>query len=612
MEVFMAGEFEKEKGSLSVSTENLLPIIKKWLYSEHDIFLRELVSNAHDAILKLKQLKLEGVFNGEEPEYKVMVKADKEKNTLTISDNGLGMDAEEIKKYINQIAFSGAKEFVQKYQKTNDQKTLIGFFGLGFYSAFMVSNEVEIYSKSFKEGSQGVHWKSDGSIQYELEQFAKETHGTDIVLHLLDDSKEFLENFKLKETIKKYSNFLPVPIYLDNEVVNHGHPIWTLSPNEIKEEDDKKFYQELFPHEGEPLFAIHIKTDYPFELRGILYFPRLNHELDASKGNIKLFVNNVFVADKIKEITPEFLGVIMGALDSPDIPLNVSRSQLQGDPRIKKISAHIVKKVGEKLSEICANDREKYKQVWEQVQGFVKYGCITDTTFYEAVKKGILFKTLDGEWITLEDYVEENKERNKNKEGKTLVLYLNEEKDRSSYEHLLSEQGMKALIVNSSIDSHFIDFLEKQNDQIKFARVDSDVNEVFFDELKTIDENKEKLIIEIFKKYLDDSKIQLQMKSFKSQELPALVMQPEGLRRLQEMTSLMMGKKSGMDFSVDQLIINSKSDVILKLPLLDASDSDKCKNLINQIYDIAFISAGKLRGERLTNFVKRSYNFLSQ
>jgi molecular chaperone HtpG len=578
---------KKETGKLSVDTENILPIIKKWLYSEHDIFLRELISNAHDAIFKLQRLKLTGEFTGKEPEYRIALIPDKEKNTLTIRDNGLGMDADEIKKYINQIAFSGAREFVKKYEAVKDQKNLIGHFGLGFYSSFMVADEVEVFSRSFKEEAVPVHWKSDGSISYELEEAEKEEVGTDVVLHLNEESKEYLQPPRLKELVRKYSNFLPVSIFLEGEQINYGEPLWTKSPNEVTDEEYKKFYQELFPGEWEPLFWLHLKTDYPFELRGILYFPKLMHELDATKGNLKLFVNNVFVGDNLKEITPDFLSLLMGALDSEDIPLNVSRSQLQGDPKVRKISSHIVKKVGEKLSEVFKQDRERYREIWEQIHAFIKFGAIQDDGFYEKVKDAMLFRNLEGQWVSLDEYVEANKEKNKNKEGKTLVLYLNEEKDNSAIEDMLRENGLEAVYTSSTIDSHLIDFLERKRDDIKFARGDSDLNEILFETVKTLDEKKE----------------------LKNEKIPAMIMNMEQMRRFQEMSQMMSGKKMDVNLG-SQIVLNGRSPLVQKVILLENTDKTKAEETVAQIFDIATLAAGQLQGERLKSFVKRSFDLL--
>lgn len=604
-----------EEGLLSVSTENLLPIIKKWLYSEHDIFLRELISNAHDAILKLQRLKLEGIFTEEEPTYKIVLIPDKENKTLTIQDNGLGLDSEDVKKYINQIAFSGAQEFVKTYEQVKDKENLIGHFGLGFYSAFMVSSKVEIFSLSFKEKATAIHWKSDGSTRYTLKEGQKKEIGTQIILHLLDDSLAYLEPQKIKGLVKKYSNFLPIDIYLkekdkEEEKINAGSPLWAKNPQELKDQDYLNFYKELFPGELDPLFWISIRTETPFELRGVLFFPKLTHDLDISKGNIKLFSNNVFVADKLKEVTPEFLSILMGALDSQDIPLNVSRSQLQGDPRITKISSHIVRKVAEKITALFNTDKEKYQEIWEQIGTFIKYGCLADTHFYNHVKKAILFKDLNQKWTSLEEYLEANKDKNKDKEGKTLILYLDSQKDNSSFEPLLKEQEINALILDSTIDSHFIGFLEQQNQEIRFARADSDLNQVFFDNLTPVDSKKAEEISALFKRYLDDETLQVEVKNFKSKNLPAMLINQEQMRRLQEMTAMMMGGKKNTGFSLDSLIINAQSDVVQKLLLLDTTDAKRTKEMVIQIHDLAALASGKLQANKLFSFIKRNFEAL--
>lgn len=607
----MADELKKEKGSLSVHTENLLPIIKKWLYSEHDIFLRELISNAFDAIQKLRRLKMTGEFEGEEPEYRIDVEVDKEKKTITIKDNGLGLDADEVKKYINQIAFSGAKEFVQKYEKVNDQQNLIGHFGLGFYSSFMVANEVEIFSLSYKKGAEAIHWKSDGTTEYELEAADKKEVGTHIILHLMEEEEKHLDKTAIQDLVKKYSNFLPVPIYVDGEKTNSGEPLWSKSPNELKEEDYLNFYKALYPGEMDPLFWIHLKTDYPFELKGVVYFPRLMHELDATKGNIKLFVNNVFVGDKLKEVTPEFLSPLMGALDSADIPLNVSRSQLQGDIRIRKISSHIVKKAAEKLAEIYTKDKEKYQEIWQNINTFIKFGCIQDNDFYEKVKKALIFKNTKDEYVTLEDYIEKNKEKNKNKDSKTLILYLNEDQDLSSFEAMIKENDLEAVFMNSSIDSHLMDFLERKNEEIKFARIDSDLNDILFESVKTLDTEKENEIKAIVAKYLPEKTIQVDVKELKNEEIPAMLTNAEQMRRIQEMTAMMTGgKKASLGLMGSTLVLNGRSALIQKLPLVESTDAKKAEELVGHIFDLACLSSGKLEGERLANFVKRSYKIL--
>jgi molecular chaperone HtpG len=488
----------KTNGNISINTENIFPIIKKWLYSDKDIFLRELISNGCDAISKLKRISSIGEANiPEETRYKVTVSVNKENKTLKIIDNGIGMTGEEIDKYINQVAFSGAEDFISKYKdKMDESNQIIGHFGLGFYSAFMASDKVEIDTLSYIEGSEPVKWICEGGTEYEITSSERNDRGTTITLFVSEDSKEFLEEYKLREIIQKHCSFLPVEIYIENEntkdddndkekqPLNDTKPLWLKSPKDCTEEEYKEFYKKVFLDFIEPLFWIHLNVDYPFNLKGILYFPKLKHEFEATEGQIKLYNNQVFVADNIKEVIPEFLLLLKGVVDCADLPLNVSRSFLQKDSNVMKISRHIVNKVSDKLTTLYKNERDNYNGFWDNIHIFIKYGCLRDHKFYEQVKDIILFKTIRGEYVTLKQYLEANKEKHENK-----VFYVNDEKQQSQYIKLFKEHDLDAIILNTTIDNHFISFLEMNESGVKFNRIDSDLSETLKSE--EIDNNED-------------------------------------------------------------------------------------------------------------------------
>ncbi|NLO99926.1 MAG: molecular chaperone HtpG, partial [Clostridiaceae bacterium] len=487
-----------EKGNISIQTENIFPIIKKWLYSEKDIFLRELVSNASDAISKLKKLSDIGEAKlTKDYKPKITVSVNKEKGTLAISDNGIGMTGEEVKKYINQIAFSGAKDFIEKYKDKTDDQQIIGHFGLGFYSAFMVSSKVRIDTLSYQEGQSAVAWESEGDTEYSMEGSDKKDVGTTVTLFLADDSKEFLDTWKVREILRKYFAFLQYEIYLVDEnekkddkkdteekPINNTSPLWLKNPRDCTDEEYKSFYHEVFTDFNDPLFWIHINMDYPFNMKGIIYFPKLKHEFETIEGKIKLFYNQVFVADNIKEVIPEFLMLLKGCLDCPDLPLNVSRSFLQNEGYVDRISAHITKKVADKLQLLFKKDRENYEKYWEDINPFVKYGCMREPKFFDRVKNILIYKTINGKFLTQEEYLEENKESDKK------IYYVNDEKQQAQYIRMFKDNSMDAVVLNTMIDTHFISFMEAENKDIKFLRVDADIIDNMKDENSKEEDNK--------------------------------------------------------------------------------------------------------------------------
>lgn len=595
------------KGNISVDSENLFPIIKKWLYSDKDIFLRELVSNACDAITKYKTIALSGSA-ADDDSYKITVTIDKPAKKLIISDNGIGMTADEIDKYINQIAFSGATEFIEKYKNEDDNESqIIGHFGLGFYSAFMVSDSVEIDSLSFTDGAAPAKWTCDGSMEYEISDGTRTCRGTDITLNIADDSAEFLEEFKIREILRKYCSFLPVEIFIENtekkeddkdeelKPINDTFPLWMKKPSECTDEEYKEFYRNVFLDFNEPLFWIHLNVDYPFNLKGILYFPKINHEFSGIEGQIKLFNNQVFVADNVKEVIPEFLMLLKGVIDCPDLPLNVSRSFLQNDGYVQKISSHITRKVADKLVSLYNNDKDNYTSYWEDINIFVKYGCVRDEKFYDKVKDAIIYKNLDGEFKTFAELTDgkENAE----------IYYVSDEKQQSQYINMFKEQNLNAVILPSMIDIHFISFLEMKNPNVKFKRIDSALTEVAE---ANDDASKYDALTEAFKNELNDDTLKIEVQKFKDASIPAVILLSEESRRMQEMYKSygqQFAGMAGMFHDEFTLVINSENKLIKQL---DSLDDDTKKLVINHIYDLAKISHSPLDGEQMKKFVERS------
>lgn len=615
-----------QKGSISIHAENIFPIIKKWLYSDKDIFIRELISNGCDAVNKYKKLISLGEAKGNTDEnYKIKVSIDKENSALIFEDNGIGMTAEEVEKYINQVAFSGAEDFFNTYKdKMNEENDIIGHFGLGFYSSFMVSKKVQIDTLSYKENATPVRWVSEDGLEFELTQSDnRQTRGTTITLFLADDSKEFLEEYTVRNIIDKYCSFLPVDIYLetiktketkedevvDTTPINDTNPLWLKAPKDCTDEEYKEFYRKVFKTFDEPLFWIHLNVDYPFNLKGILYFPKLKNEFELIEGKVKLYNNQVFVADNIKEVIPEFLLLLKGVIDCPDLPLNVSRSFLQNDRDVSKISKHIVKKVADKLKSLYKNERENYEKFWDDIQVFIKFGCLKDESFYDKVKDSILFKTINSQYITLNDYLENCKEKHENK-----VFYVSNEEQQSQYIKLFKDYGLDAVILDSTIDNHFISMIEFKNQGVHFNRIDADLSDI----LKENDneDNKEiKTDIEnLFKDVIGDRINNYSVESLKSEDTPAIILISEQSRRMAEMRSQFAGMDFGMSFEEEKtLVINNNSSIVKKLVSLkdDESKKEQISLICNQIVDIALLSNKELDSKELDEFIKRNNQLMS-
>jgi molecular chaperone HtpG len=649
-----------EQGTISIHTENIFPIIKKSLYSAHDIFLRELVSNAVDAIQKLKMVSRAGEYSGDIGEPEIQITIDKDKKTLSVTDNGIGMTAEEVKKYINQVAFSSAEEFIEKYKGKSDQP-IIGHFGLGFYSSFMVAQKVEIDTLSYKEGAQAVHWSCDGSPAFTLEDSTRTTVGTTITLFLMDEELEFLETPRIRQLVKTYCDFMPVPIKMDGEVLNQQKAPWRESPSSLTKEDYLEFYRYLYPFQEEPLLWVHLNTDYPFIINGILYFPKLQPDVDVTKGQIKLFCNQVFVSDHCEEIIPQFLLPMRGVIDSTDIPLNVSRSALQTDRTVRKIGDYIAKKVGDRLKELYRDNREEYIKAWKDLSTFVKFGALNDDKFKKQVEDIIIFRStyqageqntpavevqsqegdawqevtppstqnsgLGTPYTTIKEYLERNKERQENK-----VFYCTDEATQATYVDLHAKQGLEVLFMDSFIDTHFINFLEREYSNVKFTRVDSDLDNTLLEQDKaqeivdpTTNKTRSEVIKELFEKALNKPKLNIRTEALKSDDPqgtpPAMVLLPEILRRLREMNALM--QQQSMEFPEEHiLVVNTAHPLIQHLAnlsqgsIIQGDGSSPTAGLVNMIcqhvYDLALMSQKGFDAEGMKSFVERSNQVLTQ
>ena len=628
-----------KKGNINVQTENIFPIIKKFLYSDHEIFLRELVSNAVDATQKMKTLSSIGELKTDLDKLKVEVILSSEDKTITIRDNGIGMTEEEVDKYINQIAFSGAEEFVNKYKDADAKNSIIGHFGLGFYSSFMVSKEVEIITKSQKANSVPVRWVCDGSPNYTIEETKKKTKGTDIILHIDDDSAEFLQESRISEILNKYCKFLPVDVKfgtktnfvndpegkkddkgeiiqieekVDN-IVNNTLPAWTKKPQDLKEEDYNSFYRELYPMEfNDPIFNIHLNVDYPFNLTGILYFPKLKNNLEVQKNKINLYSNQVFITDNVENIVPEFLTLLHGVIDSPDIPLNVSRSYLQADSNVKKISKYITKKVADKLSAMFKSDRDEFEKIWDDVKVFIEYGMLTEEKFFEKASSFTLYKNTENNYSTLEELLERVKENQKNKDGKTVLLYTHNKEAQHSYIQSAINKGYEVLNLEGPLISHLISKLESTNSDLTFARVDADAieNLIAKDNVNPslLSEDEESKLKEIIEAEVDKEKYTIQVQNLSSDDAPFMITQSEFMRRMKEQQQLSGG---GMQMFGDlpenyNLVVNSNHSLVSKI-LVEGKEN---KEMIQQFLDLALLSQGLLKGEKLTEFVKRSVNLI--
>ncbi len=627
----------QEKGTISIHTENIFPIIKKFLYSDNEIFLRELVSNAVDAVQKINRLAAMGQYNGEVGEGRVEVAFDADKKTITISDNGLGMTAEEIKKYINQIAFSGATEFLEKFKDAKDANELIGKFGLGFYSAFMVAEKVEINTLSFRDGAESARWICDGSTEFEISAGDRTTRGTDIILHVNAESTEFLDQWKLQGILDKYCKFLPVPVIfgtkpdwvedgVDEEgkpnrkeiqvenVVNNTTPIWTKSPTELKDEDYLNFYRELYPMSEDPLFWIHLNVDYPFNLTGVLYFPKVKNDMDLQRNKIKLFSRQVFITDEVKDVVPEFLMLLHGVLDSPDIPLNVSRSFLQADSNVKKINSYVTRKVADKLNELFKNDRASYEEKWSDIGMFVKYGMISEEKFYDKAVDFALITNTKKEHFTLNEYKEKVQGLQTDKDGTVVYIYASDPAKQDSFIQSAGKKGYDVMLMDSPIDPHFISKLEQKLDKTSLKRVDADVADKLIDKGETIslvltDEQKGK-VKEIFEKAITNANMQVEVDAMNPGDLPVTVTMDEFMRRMKDMAR--MGGGAGMGFYGSlpdryKVAINGNHKLVDKI--LKADEGVQAQ-LAKQAYDLALLSQGMLTGAELTEFVTRSLELI--
>lgn len=653
----------KEHGNLSINSQNIFPIIKKWMYSDHDIFYRELVSNACDAITKLKKLSMIGEYEApDDIEYKVEIKLSAKDKTIKIIDNGIGMTKDEVDEYINQIAFSGAEAFLEKYKDKANDDQIIGHFGLGFYSAFMVADQVTIDTLSFKDGAESVHWSCDGGTEYDISEGSKITPGTEITLYLNEDSYEFANEYKAKEVLDKYCSFMPIPIFVTNEdageqteeipeeevnekdtvldtfirdavteevekedgtketvekvpakkmakivkrpvAINDINPLWTKHPNECSDEDYKEFYRKVFHDYKEPLFWIHLNMDYPFNLKGILYFPKINTEYESIEGTIKLYNNQVFVADNIKEVIPEFLLLLKGVIDCPDLPLNVSRSALQNDGFVKKISDYITKKVADKLSGMCKTDKENYEKYWDDINPFIKFGCLKDEKFAEKMNDYIIFKNLDGKYLTLKECLEENKEKHEN-----TVFYVTDEVEQSQYINMFKKEGIDAVILTHNIDQPFITNMESKNENLKFKRIDADLSDSFKeetskDELKDMTENLSKT----FKDALGKENLTVNVEKLKDASISSMITLSEESRRMQDM--MKMYGMGGMDPNMfgaegQTLVLNANNDLVKYVA--EHADGENTKIICEQLYDLAMLSHAPLSPEQMTGFIARS------
>lgn len=600
----------QEKGNISIHTENIFPIIKKFLYSDHEIFLRELVSNAVDASQKIKRLAAIGEYAGELGELKVKVSFDKEAKTITISDSGLGMTADDIKKYINQIAFSGATEFVEKYKDKGDEKAIIGHFGLGFYSAFMVAERVDIISQSYQENTDAVKWTCDGSTEFEISEATREGRGTDIILHIAEDSLEFLEEFRIKQVLDKYCKFLPIEIEFQEKIINNPSPIWAKSPSDLTDEDYLKFYEELYPHSEKPLFWIHLNVDYPFNLTGILYFPKVKNELQLSREKIQLYSRQVFITDEVKDVVPEFLMLLHGVIDSPDIPLNVSRSFLQADGNVKKINSYITKKVADKLGELFKADRAGFEDKFDNIGLFVKYGMISDDKFYDRAKDYCLFQNVDNKFFTLNEYAEFVQENQTDKDGNVTYLYASDIKGQDGFIQSAKKRGYDVLKLDTVLDNHFINMLESKLVKTNLKRVDADTIEKLIDKGIAVDtilsDSEKESVKKIFEEAINDTSKVVNLEAMPADEMPAVITQNEFMRRMSDM-SRMGGGGMGMFGAMPNnyiVSVNANHPSISKI--LKTTDAEEQKKLAKQIYDLALLAQNMLTGADLTAFIQRT------
>ena len=629
----------QEKGTISIHTENIFPIIKKFLYSDHEIFLRELVSNAVDATQKLKKLASLGEYQGELEDTRITVEFDKEKKTITVSDKGLGMTGDEIKKYINQIAFSGAAEFVEKFKDKADAKDIIGKFGLGFYSAFMVADKVEVISRSFTvEESEAAHWICDGSTEFELVAATKKTRGTDVILHINKDSEEFLDEWRIKGILDKYCKFLPVEIQFGQEeksepdgedkdgkpkyktvkkdrIINNTSPLWTKSPNDLKDEDYLAFYKELYPFSEDPLFWIHLNVDYPFTLTGILYFPKVKNDFEMQKNKIQLYSRQVFITDEVKDVVPDFLMLLHGVLDSPDIPLNVSRSYLQSDANVKKISQHITKKVADKLQDMYKKDRDAFEKKWDDINIFVKYGIISDEKFYERAKEFALLKNVDGKYFTFTEYSDKVSANQTDKDKQVIFLYTSDTGKQDSFIQSAKSKAYDVLVLDGVLDNHFINTLEQKLEKTHIKRVDSDTADKLIDKDEKVEsvltQEEQDQVKGVFEKAINNQNMTVSVESMATDELPVVITMSEFMRRMKDMAKLGGGGYGFMGTMPDNYSVAINANHAIVQRIIKAEDEEQKIKLAKQAYDLALLSQNMLTGADLTRFIKRSVELVS-
>ena len=602
-----------QKGNIRVQTENIFPIIKKFLYSEHDIFVRELVSNAVDATQKLKTLSSLGEAKGEIGEVGIEIKIDKEAKTVTIADKGIGMTEEEVDKYLNQVAFSGAEEFLDKYKGQNENN-IIGHFGLGFYSSFMVSEKVEVITRSFKEGAKAVRWECDGSPEFILEDTDKAERGTDIVLHLNEESLEFLEPERIKSILAKFCRFLPVPIMFEGTQINNPEPAWTKKPADLTTEDYQKFYKELYPFNEAPLFWIHLNVDYPFNLTGILYFPKIKQSYEIQKDKIQLYSNQVFVTDEVKEIVPEFLMMLQGVLDSPDIPLNVSRSYLQGDPNVRKINSHITKKVADKLEEIFKNDRTAFEEKWESLGLFVKYGMMTDDKFLEKANKFLILQNTEGKFLTIEEYRLATEVLQKNKDGKQVILYTTDPVQQDAFIQQAVAKNYMVIKLETIIDNGFVNQMEMKLDNVQFVRVDSDIADNLIDKQEAtesvLSKDEETKLKELFGMKIPELNITVDVKGLSAEAPPVVATRPEFMRRMKDMAAMQGGMGAFYASMPDEVTLTVNGNHPVFKNILAETEKEKQEKIVHNLADLALLSQGLLKGNTLTNFINRSVELM--
>ena len=601
-----------ETGQINVQTENIFPIIKKFLYSDHEIFLRELVANAVDATQKLKKLSSRGEVKGDLGDTTIEIKIDEKAKTLTISDKGIGLTADEMKKFINEIAFSSAHDFLDKFKDDKEGASIIGKFGLGFYSAFMVADHVDVVSQSFKPKSKAAKWSCDGSPEYSLEDAKKKERGTDVILKINEESKEFLEKARIQTLLDKYCKFLPVEIKFDDMVINSPSPAWTKKPTDLTNQDYQDFYKELYPFSDAPLFWIHLNVDYPFNLTGILYFPKLKGGYEVQKNKIQLYSNQVFVTDSVEEIVPEFLMHLHGVIDSPDIPLNVSRSYLQSDPNVKKINSYVTKKVGDKLGELFKEDRKEFEEKWEHISVFVKYGMISDEKFYEKGKEFCLLQNTDKQCFTIDEYKEKFTATQTDKDDNLVVLYTNNAEAQHNFIEPAKAKGYDVLLFDSIIDSHFFSHLESKLEKVNFKRVDADTldNLIEKDEKQesVLSKKEEEKLTALFNEQINNPGVTVVLKPMSPEDSPALITKPEFSRRMKDMAAV--GGMGDASFMPDQMNLVLNTNHPLTGRILKEKTKKKKEAIVTQLYDLALLSQNMLKGSKLTDFVKRSVDLI--